>query len=464
MPESAAAVEMSKGLPAGGVLFAAHTREADDWDSPEGEVFNSGFSDHGFLGPRRAAGRRRRPDRVGWQSDFGRDIERPRNNSRTVRFYYPNEDSHRFTAGYEARDVDGLPARRASPASSAPTISAPIRIASPPRPPAAPSSAPTSRPRTSTSAASARGCSASARLECGVDINGRFGLERHRRSDHLRPGRRRRQHAAQRLDRQRAPHRHRPLRSASTPRWRSVLVARRPACAATTSTTKNTGGYFGDRSTGNGGGSGYAAATAGSFGGLQPTVQVARGFRDPDALGPLLSRPDRARLHHRQSRSRSRNQPAVRPRRALHRAALPPGGVLLPVPHQRPDRALSDDHRFLLLPQPRHGAHSRVRGRRPGRRSAPASSLELAAQVAEGPRARRRRLSGRHLAGQPDHGAAQAVRRARLRAGAAGVLLGATTTSARPSAPVPGYTLLDAAARLSASPRRSSCAFRPGTC
>ena len=45
--------------------------------------------------------------------------------------------------------------------------------------------------------------------------------------------------------------------------------------------TTNTGGYFGDLSTGNGGGSGYAALTAGSFGGFSTTLQVARGFRDP---------------------------------------------------------------------------------------------------------------------------------------------------------------------------------------
>ena len=86
MPERRGAIEIAKGLPAGGVLFAAHAREADDWDSPEGEVFNSGFSDRGFMV--------RAEQKVGagyltagWQSDFGRDIERPRNNSRTVRFY-----------------------------------------------------------------------------------------------------------------------------------------------------------------------------------------------------------------------------------------------------------------------------------------------------------------------------------------------------------------------------------------
>ena len=46
-------------------------------------------------------------------------------------------------------------------------------------------------------------------------------------------------------------------------------------------TTSNTGGFFGDRSTGNGAGSGYASATVGSFGGFSLTAQIARGFRDP---------------------------------------------------------------------------------------------------------------------------------------------------------------------------------------
>jgi outer membrane receptor protein involved in Fe transport len=46
-------------------------------------------------------------------------------------------------------------------------------------------------------------------------------------------------------------------------------------------TTRNEGGFFGDRSTGNGAGSGFVAVTIGSFGGFSTTAQVARGFRDP---------------------------------------------------------------------------------------------------------------------------------------------------------------------------------------
>ncbi len=45
---------------------------------------------------------------AGWQSDYGRDIERPRNNSQTVRFYYPYENSNRFTTSYDLGNLAGL--------------------------------------------------------------------------------------------------------------------------------------------------------------------------------------------------------------------------------------------------------------------------------------------------------------------------------------------------------------------
>ncbi|MFL6196815.1 MAG: TonB-dependent receptor [Thermoanaerobaculia bacterium] len=45
--------------------------------------------------------------------------------------------------------------------------------------------------------------------------------------------------------------------------------------------TENTGGFFGDRSTGHGALSGYAALTVGPFRDVTATFQAARGFRDP---------------------------------------------------------------------------------------------------------------------------------------------------------------------------------------
>ena len=106
-PELRGGMEVSKGLGRGGVLLQAHARQFEDYRSPEGEVVNSGASDQGFLGrfeytfgPGVLT--------AGWQSDFGRDIERPRNNSNVTRFYYPTEDSHRFTASYDMYRVAGF--------------------------------------------------------------------------------------------------------------------------------------------------------------------------------------------------------------------------------------------------------------------------------------------------------------------------------------------------------------------
>ena len=62
------------------MLFSLHGRNAEDYDGPDGEVLNSGWEDSGFLirGERRAGAGQ---FNVGLESDFGRDIERPRNNS-----------------------------------------------------------------------------------------------------------------------------------------------------------------------------------------------------------------------------------------------------------------------------------------------------------------------------------------------------------------------------------------------
>ena len=73
----------------------------------DGDILNSGWKDGGFV----IRGNHQAGPGVltaGWQSDFGRDVERPRNNSQTVRFYYPYEDSHRFTTAYDLGSRRGL--------------------------------------------------------------------------------------------------------------------------------------------------------------------------------------------------------------------------------------------------------------------------------------------------------------------------------------------------------------------
>ena len=277
VPERRGAFEVSKGLSKGGVLFAAHTRDVDDWDSPVDEVFNSGFSDHGFLGRvEHAAG----PGifAVSWQSDFGRDIERPRNNSRTVRFFYPYENSNRFTTGYEANNVAGFQRvgftgflgsfdqrtdqDRFATATTGRTIE---------------------RADISAKDFHVRGFGArlfgKARLEIGLDLNGRFDLNA---IDDLITH-----------DLAGAVISARPNVSVDSASRRDTgvyasidsAIARYVSVSAGIRgdyvTTENSGGYFGDRSTSNGAGSGYASATVGSPAGVSVTGQIARGFRDP---------------------------------------------------------------------------------------------------------------------------------------------------------------------------------------
>jgi outer membrane receptor protein involved in Fe transport len=277
IPDRRGSIELSKGLPSGGVLFAAHAREAGDWTSAEDEVFNSGFADRGFMvraEQQIGAGYLT----AGWQSDFGRDIERPRNNSRTVRFYYPHEDSHRFTAGYEARNVGGLQRlavtgfvgryeqRTDQDRFATATTGRSIERAD--------VAANDFHVRSFGEKLAGR-----ARVEFGVDINGRFGLNG---IDDL-----------IQFDLAGNVASTRPNVSIDTARrvdngvYASIETAVSPVLVVSGGvrgdyvTTRNSGGHFGDRSTGNGAASGYASGTFGSFGGFSLTAQLARGFRDP---------------------------------------------------------------------------------------------------------------------------------------------------------------------------------------
>jgi outer membrane receptor protein involved in Fe transport len=278
IPEKRGAFEISKGLTSGGVLFAAHTRDTNDWKSHLGtEVFNSSFQDHGLLG--------RFEHRAGpgtfsaaIQSDFGRDIERPRNNSQTVRFYYPTENSHRFTTGYEANNVMGFQQitltgfmgtfdqrtdqDRFATATTGRTIE---------------------RADISAKDFHVRGAGSrllgKARLEVGLDINGRYGL--HAVDDLLTYD------LAGGLVSDRPNVSVDSARRTDTGVFASIDSAVTPILSIGAGirgdyvTTSNQGGFFGDRSTGNGAGSGYVSATLGSSAGFSLTGQVARGFRDP---------------------------------------------------------------------------------------------------------------------------------------------------------------------------------------
>ena len=277
VPEGRGSFEVSKGLERGGVLVQAHVRNAEDYDSPDGAVFNSGWEDQGFLvhvthavakGFLSAA----------WQSDYGRDFERPRNNSQTVRFFYPFENSHRFTTSYEVPDVAGF--RKMAFTGFLGTYEQRTdqdRFAT----------ATTGRSieRADVSAndfhvkGSAERRLGRARLEFGVDVNGRYGLEAldiiqaydlagaiTRDTTNVSV------EDARRIDTG-------VYLQAESALGRSFLVS--GGIRGDRVTTKNIGGFFGDRSTSNAAASGFGAVTIGPFQGFSVTTQVSSGFRDP---------------------------------------------------------------------------------------------------------------------------------------------------------------------------------------
>ena len=277
VPEMRGGVEVSKGLGKGGIVLQAHARRFDDYRSPEGEVFNSGAKDQGFLA-RFEYTLGRGILTAGWQGDFGRDIERPRNNSNVTRFYYPTEDSHRFTAAYDMFRVAGFSRMTVSGffgAYSQRTDQDKFATATTPR----------SIERADVSSndfqfrATGEKLAGETKLEVGVDVNGRRGLEA--------------LDIKLAYDMQGALTKETTNLSIDSARRTDVGVYATAEAALVPMVTvaagargdrvsmKNEGGHFGDRSDARSAASGFVSLTAGSFRGFSLTGQVARGFRDP---------------------------------------------------------------------------------------------------------------------------------------------------------------------------------------
>jgi hemoglobin/transferrin/lactoferrin receptor protein len=276
-PQQRVAAEVSKGFERGGLLVQGHYRNFDDWTSPEGEVLNSGARDHGVLA---------RFDHLlagglftaGWQTDLGRDIERPRNNSNAVRFFYPEENSHRATLAWE-RGPGGHFSRLGfnAFAGTYSVVTDQDRFAT--------SSRPRSVERADVAAtdfhlrAFAEKPVGGVRLEGGVDVNGRFGLEafdiglfydaagaleRETRNVSIED--------ARRIDAG-------VYLSAEGSVGDALLLS--GGLRGDRVSSRNVAGFFGDRSEVHSALSGFAAATVQNTSGFSATAQVARGFRDP---------------------------------------------------------------------------------------------------------------------------------------------------------------------------------------
>ncbi|HYN10255.1 MAG TPA: TonB-dependent receptor [Vicinamibacterales bacterium] len=277
IPDRRGDVTFSKGFGSGGLLVAAHVRDVEDYRGPDEDVINSGWADRGFL----VRAERRTGSGLlttSWQSDFGRDIERPRNNSNSVRFYYPFENSHRFNTSFERSDVGPLNLLRISGYAGSfeqrtdqdhiPTATRPRDIVR------SDFSAGDFQVRATGERAIGR-----ARVEFGLDVNGRFGLEAHdiivlydlagnvvSESDtvSIDSARRTDLGAFAQIDAPVGP----KLSVAGGLRGDHVRNV-------------NRGGFFGDRSVSNGAAAGLASVTAGPFANVTFTAQLSRGFRDP---------------------------------------------------------------------------------------------------------------------------------------------------------------------------------------
>lgn len=277
VPERRASAEASRGFGKSGVLAEVHWRKAEDWESPEGPVVNSGWRDAGFM-VRTAHAIGSSQLALGWQSDFGRDIERPRSNSRTVRFFYPEENSHRLSATFthdRLGPIDRLAVN--AMAGSYGNITEQDRFAT--------AASPRSVERADIAArdyqvrTTAERGAGQARIEFGLDLNGRFGLEALDTAE------------SYDMDGALASSITNVSVDAAARHSRAVFLQAEAALLPRLfvagggrldhATTRNRGGYFGDRSTSNTAVSGLVSATAGPFGGLTLTGQIARGFRDP---------------------------------------------------------------------------------------------------------------------------------------------------------------------------------------
>lgn len=276
LPEFGVTAEgTTRGL-GGGLLLGGHWRKYDDYSSPEGVVDNSGAELSGF----RAAYQKSVGAGVinaAWRSDLGTEIGKPAPDSLDERVFYSKDDSHRLNLGFEGPG----PGRWNRIAASVfwddyRLILDKDRFATDEDP---------RQLRTADSDANDYGLRLEAerpvgpiRIVLGLDVSGRFNLhsvnsttiydasggEESTVSDVAIDDARRDDlgvFAAGNRD---------------WDRWKLAAGLRFDAIQ-----TKNRGGYFGDISTSNSNVTGFLALTRDLGAGVEATLQIARGFRDP---------------------------------------------------------------------------------------------------------------------------------------------------------------------------------------
>jgi outer membrane receptor protein involved in Fe transport len=276
IPELGAMAEATTHGLGGGWLFGGHWRKYDDYSSPEGTVDNSAAELSGF----RAAFQTSVKSGVisaGWRSDLGSDIGKPAPDSDEERVFYSKDDSHRLNLGYESPGPGKWNRIAASVFWDDYTlILDKDRLATDDDP---------RQLKVSDTDANDYGLRLEAerpvgpvRLVLGLDVSGRYdlhavnkttifdvtGSEADSLSEVAIDNARRDDiglFAAMNWD---------------WTRWKLAAGLRLDAIR-----TVNRGGYFGDISTSNTDFSGFLALTRDLGAGVEATLQIARGFRDP---------------------------------------------------------------------------------------------------------------------------------------------------------------------------------------
>ncbi len=278
IPERSMGAEISQGFGEGGLLFQARYRNFTDYRSSEGTVPNSSASDGGFLArvtQEVGAGL----FSVGWQSDLGRDIGRPREDPEPVRISHPEENSHRLTVSYDLDPVAGFTRvdfngflgsyRLITERDEQLRPSGFRRV----------SGADVSANDFSFRALAVRPLGPS-RLELGFDVNGRFDLEA-LDSEVITDA-----SEAVRFQREQQPAIENANRSDTAVYANGeIMLGRRVSAWGGVRfdhlTSANRGGFYGDQSTSNDAVSGYGSLRIELASRLHLTGQVSRGFRDP---------------------------------------------------------------------------------------------------------------------------------------------------------------------------------------
>src|SRR5688572_15377907 len=175
VPEWHGDLEASTGYGSGGVLVGVRAREVDDYQSPDGVVMDSGWQDRGVRARWEAL-----TDGsswfLGWQSDFGRELGRPRSDGNVIRATSPFDDSHRLTGSYRRASLGGFRNVRLDALAGATrqrTEQDRLPLAGRPR---SLESADLSSRELQVRVTGERAIGA-ARLHIGADVHGRYGLE-----------------------------------------------------------------------------------------------------------------------------------------------------------------------------------------------------------------------------------------------------------------------------------------------